>query len=74
MVTTVRILSFLLVVFCQISLGKCSNFSLVYLPDLLYGVRGVLDFVLSCKLVLPKSAFYLVSVRQTEILPLASFR
>jgi len=45
-----------------------------YLPDLLYGVRAVLDFVLIGKLVRPKSASYLVLVHQTEILPPASFR
>ena len=58
----------------QTSPGKNDNLPLVYLPDLLHGVRVVLDFVLNCKLVRPKSALYLVLVHQTEILPPASFR
>jgi hypothetical protein len=33
-----------------------------------------LDFVLYTKLVRPRRAFYVVSVRQAEILPPASFR
>ena len=58
----------------QTSPGKSDNLHLVYLPDLLYGACVVLDFVLLCKLVRPKSASYLVLVHQTEILPPASFR
>jgi len=41
----------------------------MYLPHLLYGVRAVLDFVLSCKLVRPNSASYAVLVHQVGTLP-----
>ena len=58
----------------ETSPGKNDNFHPVYLPDLLYGVRVVLDFVLYCKLVRPKPASYLVRIPQTGILLTASFR
>jgi len=53
----------------ETSPGKNDNFHLIYLPDLLYGIRVVLDFVLLRKLIHPNSASYLVLVHQTEILP-----
>src|SRR5699024_11780446 len=42
--------------------------------DLLSGIRAVLDFVLLSKLIRSKSVLYTVSVRQSGILPPASFR
>ncbi len=58
----------------EISPGKNDNFPLIYLPHLHHGIRAVLDFALSCKLVRPANALYAISVRQTEGLPPASFR
>jgi hypothetical protein len=45
----------------------------MYLPHLHHGIRAVLDFTLFGKLVHPTNALYVVSVRQTEDLPPASF-
>jgi len=58
----------------ETSPGKSGSFHLIYLPDLLNGVRVVLDFVFLCKLVRSYSASYLVRVPQTKILSPASFR
>ena len=58
----------------ETSPGKSNRLHLIYLPHLRYGVWVVLDFVLSCKLVRPKYALYVISVRQTETLPPASSR
>jgi hypothetical protein len=58
----------------QTSSGKNDNLHPICSPHLLYGVRAVLDFVLSCKLVHPKTAFYAVFVHRVGTLPPASFR
>ena len=58
----------------ETSPGKNDNFPLTYLPHLHHGIRAVWDFALYCKLVRPANALYAISVRQTEGLPLASFR
>jgi hypothetical protein len=54
--------------------GKSDNFPLIYLPHLHHGIRAVLDFALLGKLVRPTNALYVVSIRQAEGLPPASFR
>ena len=54
--------------------GKRHHFHLIYLLHLHLEIRAVLDFVLLWKLVRFKYALYAVSVRQTEVLPQASFR
>ena len=59
----------LLLCICKISSGKLNNLRLIYLPHLRFGIRAVLDFVLSSKLVRSEYAFYTISVRQTEVLP-----
>ena len=46
----------------------------IHLPHLHFKVRSVLDFALFCKLVRLDFALYAVSVRQTGILLLSSFR
>jgi hypothetical protein len=53
---------------CETSSGKSDDFHLIYLPHLRYGIRAVLDFDLSCNLVRPKYAYYVVSVRQAKVL------
>ena len=54
--------------------GKSDNFHLIYLSHLHHGIRAVLDFALFSKLVRPIIALYVISVRQVEALPPASFR
>ena len=51
---------------------KSDHLHLIYLPYLRFGIRAVLDFVLMWKLVHSKYAFYTISVRQTEVLPIAA--
>ena len=50
----------------KISPVKSDNLPLIYLPHLHRGIRAVLDFALSGKLVRPTYALYVISVRQTE--------
>ena len=64
--------SFFLV--CKTSSGKRYHLHPIYLLHLHLEIRAVLDFVLLWKLVRFKYALYAVSVRQTEVLPQASFR
>jgi len=54
--------------------GKNDNLSLTYLPHVHHGIRAVVDFALVRKLVHPAYASHAIPVRQTEGLPLASFR
>ena len=54
---------------CKTSSGKSDHLHLIYLPYLRFGIRAVLDFVLFSKLVRSEYAFYTISVRQTEVLP-----
>ena len=58
----------------KISPSKLILFPLTCLPHLHHGIRAVLDFALSSKLVRPVNAFYAIPVRQTKGLPPASFR
>jgi hypothetical protein len=58
---------------CKTSSGKHYHLHLVYLLHLHLEIRAVLDFVLSRKLVRFKYALYVVSVRQTEVLPIGNF-
>ena len=58
----------------ETSADKCIDFHPIYLPHLHFKVRSVLDFALLCKLVRLDFALYAVSVRQTGILLLSSFR
>lgn len=44
---------FFLLDVCETSPGKSANLPLIYLPHLQDGIRAVLDFALSCKLVRP---------------------
>ena len=58
----------------ETSTDKCIDFHPIYLPHLHFKVRSVLDFALFGKLVRLDFAYYAVSVRQTGILLLSSFR
>ena len=58
---------------CKTSSGKHYHLHLVYLLHLHLEIRAVLDFVLLWKLVRSKYALYVVSVRQTEVLPIGNF-
>ena len=58
----------------ETSADKCIDFPPIYLPHLHHKVRSVSDFTLFGKLIHLAYALYAVSVRQTGILLLPSFR
>lgn len=59
---------------CEISPGKSDNFPLIYLPHLHGGDSGSIGLCVVSHARPSPHALYVISVRQTEGLPPASFR